>query len=76
MNNIIQINEYQSIFLISSMFKTNLIYFLFNGIQGWFGICIRTTVFSILFILTIIYGYLTPDAGQLIEQFKKRFSNR
>ncbi len=51
-------------------------YFLFNGIQGWFGICIRTTVFSILFILTIIYGNITPDAGQLIEQFKKRFSNR
>jgi O-antigen/teichoic acid export membrane protein len=51
-------------------------YLLFNGIQGWFGICIRTTVFSILFILTIIYGNITPDAGQLIEQFKKRFSNR
>ncbi|MEI6586287.1 MAG: oligosaccharide flippase family protein [Sediminibacterium sp.] len=51
-------------------------YFLFNGIQGWLGICIRTTVFSMLFILTIIYGNITPDAGQLMEQFKKRFSNR
>lgn len=47
-------------------------YLLFDQIDGWLGICIRTIVFSSLFSFGIYYWKLTPDAGQLIVQIQNR----
>ena len=49
-------------------------YFLFNGIAGWIGIVIRTITFSALFVLSIFYWKITPDAGQLLLNFKQRIN--
>jgi hypothetical protein len=52
-----------------------LAYFLFNGIEGWWAIIGRSVVFSGILIASVIQLKLTPDAAQLIDNFKKRFIN-
>lgn len=47
-------------------------YFLFNSIDGWIGIVIRTITFSALFGLSIFYWKITPDAAQVLANFKQR----
>ncbi len=51
-----------------------LAYFLLDGIAGWVGIFARSIVFSGILIGAVIQLKLTPDAGQLIDNFKKRFN--
>jgi AAA+ ATPase superfamily predicted ATPase len=50
-----------------------LAYFLFDGIEGWLGIFGRSIVFSGILVGAVIQLKLTPDAAQLIDNFKKRF---
>jgi len=46
--------------------------YLFNGIEGWLSIIIKSTSFSLLFILCIYYFKLTPDFHQVLHNLKKR----
>lgn len=48
-------------------------YFLLDGIDGWIGIFCRSIIFSTILIGAVIQLKLTPDAVQLIDNFKKRF---
>jgi hypothetical protein len=50
-----------------------LAYFLLDGITGWLGIFGRSILFSGILIGAVIQLKLTPDAAQLIDNFKKRF---
>jgi O-antigen/teichoic acid export membrane protein len=43
-----------------------------NTIDGWAGIILRTVLFSSVMIAGIFYFQLTPDAHQLLDNFKKR----
>jgi O-antigen/teichoic acid export membrane protein len=49
-------------------------YFLFNSIPGWIGIVTRTITFSAFFGLSIFYWKITPDADQLLSNFKQRMN--
>ena len=49
-----------------------LSYLIFNSIEGWIGILIRTFVFSVLFGYCIIYWKISPDANQLFVQTQER----
>ncbi len=51
----------------------SLAYFLLDGITGWIGIFGRSILFSGILIGAVIQLKLTPDAAQLIDNFKKRF---
>lgn len=48
-------------------------YFLLNAIGGWVGIILRIIVFSAILILGTFYLQLTPDAHQLLDNFKKKY---
>ncbi len=48
-------------------------YFLFQNIEGWMGIILRSTVFTLIFFTGIFALKLTPDAMQLVDVVKKRF---
>ena len=45
-------------------------YFLFRNMGGWAGIIVRSLVFASLFISSIFYFDLTPDARQLYYKWK------
>ncbi|MBY0481225.1 MAG: oligosaccharide flippase family protein [Chitinophagaceae bacterium] len=48
-------------------------YFVLNSVDGWLGIILRSIIFSGFFAFGIFYWNITPDAGQLLFNFKKRF---
>ena len=49
-------------------------YFLLDGVSGWLGIFARSIVFSGIMIGAIFQLKLTPDATQLLDNFKKRIN--
>ena len=49
-------------------------YFIFQDMEGWMPIILRTLIFSGLFIISVFKLALTPDAGQLYHNFMKRFA--
>jgi O-antigen/teichoic acid export membrane protein len=51
-------------------------YYLFQNMEGWTGIILRSILFGILFVAGVFVMKLTPDALQLLEVVKKRWSNR
>ena len=59
--------------LLLGLISFALVSVLLNQFSGWTGIILRSTLFSILMILGVIQGKLTPDAGQLIVQFKNKW---
>ncbi len=62
--------------LISSVIIYLLCYYLFKNLNNWLGIIVRSGVFSIAFVLSVIYFRLTPDAPQLWEIAIKRLKRR
>lgn len=48
-------------------------YLLLGGLSGWLGIIARVIVFSGLMVAGTFILKLTPDATQLLDNFKKRF---
>jgi O-antigen/teichoic acid export membrane protein len=59
--------------LLLGLISFTLVSVLLNQFSGWPGIILRSTMFSILMILGVIQGKLTPDAAQLIVQFKNKW---
>ncbi len=51
-------------------------YYFFKNLNNWFGIIVRSAVFSTAFILSVIYFRLTPDAPQLWEIAKSRLKKK
>ncbi len=51
-------------------------YFLLKDIHGWTGLILRGTTFSAIMILGIFYCKLTPDAGQMLDNFLKRIKRK
>ncbi len=51
-------------------------YILFREMQGWMGVFLRSTLFTIIFFAGIFTLKLTPDAIQLVEVAKKRFGRK
>lgn len=51
-------------------------YYLFQEMNGWMGIILRSTLFTILFFSSIYAFKLTPDAMQLLEIAQKRFRRK
>ncbi len=51
-------------------------YYLFKEMNGWTGVILRSTVFSIIFFSSIFILKLTPDALQLVDVVKKRFDKK
>ena len=49
-----------------------LCFFLMQDIHGWLGIILRGGIFSLIMIAGVFYLKLTPDAGQLYDNFLKR----
>ncbi|HEX7690998.1 MAG TPA: polysaccharide biosynthesis C-terminal domain-containing protein, partial [Sediminibacterium sp.] len=46
-------------------------HFAFGNMHNWTGIFLRVTVFTAIMGGGILYGKLTPDAGQMIEVFMR-----
>lgn len=46
-------------------------HFAFGDMHSWAGIFLRVTVFTAIMAGGILYGKLTPDAGQMIEVFMR-----
>jgi O-antigen/teichoic acid export membrane protein len=51
-------------------------YYLFREMQGWMGVMLRSSVFTIIFFGGIFALKLTPDAMQLLENAKSRFTKK
>lgn len=47
-------------------------YFALNNLPGWLGIITRTALFSLILVAGTFALKLTPDASQMLENFKKR----
>ena len=50
-----------------------LVAILMGQITGWTGMILRSAIFSSLMILGVVKGKLTPDAAQMIDQFKSKW---
>jgi hypothetical protein len=59
--------------LLLGIISFALVWILMKQISGWPGILLRTFLFSGLMILGTIQGKLTPDATQMIVQFKNKW---
>ena len=55
------------------LFAYLICFFVFQSVTGWLGLFLRGFSFSAIMIAGIFYWKLTPDAGQLFNNFKKRF---
>lgn len=53
-----------------------LSYFLWNGIQGWIGIILRSCIFSLILIGGTIAFKISPDATQLFNNAKLKWINK
>lgn len=51
-------------------------YYIFNGMSGWMGIILRSVMFSTIMIISVFSFNLTPDAGQLYNNFKEKFLSK
>lgn len=51
-------------------------YYFFKNLNNWFGIIVRSAVFSTAFILAVIYFKITPDIAQLWEIAVKRVKGK
>lgn len=51
-------------------------YYLFTDMNGWMGVFLRSSLFSIIFISAVFALKLTPDAMQLVEVVKKKFGKK
>ena len=51
-------------------------YYLFREMQGWMGVFLRSTLFTIIFFAGIFTLKLTPDAMQLADVVKKRLGRK
>lgn len=51
-------------------------YYIFNGMSGWMGIILRSIMFSTIMIISVFSFNLTPDAGQLYNNFKEKFLSK
>lgn len=60
--------------LISAALAFVIPYFLFRGIDGWLSIFLKSAVFSLLLIGSVFAFKLTPDAHQLLDKLRNRFS--
>lgn len=49
-------------------------YWLGQSFHNWFGIVLRSVLFSGIFVLAIFKLELTPDAGQMYHNLKQRFN--
>ena len=58
--------------LIAAAAAFAIAYFLFRNMGGWAGIIVRSLVFASLFITSIFYFDLTPDARQLYYKWKEQ----
>jgi hypothetical protein len=59
--------------LLLGIISFGLVWVLIGQFSGWLGIILRSVIFSGLMILGTIQGKLTPDAAQLIVQFKNKW---
>lgn len=59
--------------ILVGLIAYGICYASLNSVEGWLGIILRTAIFSAILIGGIFYWNLTPDAGQLLDNFKKRF---
>ena len=48
------------------------LYYLFQGMSGWWAIILRSTIFVLLFATAVFALKLTPDAHQLLEVIQRR----
>ena len=55
------------------LFAYLICFFVFQSVTGWLGLLLRGFSFSAIMITGIFYLNLTPDAGQLFDNFRKRF---
>lgn len=62
--------------LILGIGSYTICYFLLQHLMGWTGIILRTILFSAIFSLGIVYGKLTPDAGQLLALVRAKISKK
>ncbi len=51
-------------------------YYIFNGMSGWMGIILRSVMYSTIMIISVFSFNLTPDAGQLYNNFKEKFLSK
>lgn len=61
-----------TILMVAVLFA--LLYFSFQILNGWFFMVLKTLLFAVGFIACTFWLKLTPDAVQLINNIKKRFS--
>jgi len=58
--------------LLTAILAFYFTHFIFEELNGWTGIIVRTLSFSGIMAFGIFYFQLTPDAMQLYNNFKKR----
>lgn len=62
--------------IVTAVIAYFISYYLFSEMNGWMGIILRSTVFTVLFFISIFAFKLTPDAMQLVDIAKKRFGRK
>jgi hypothetical protein len=60
--------------LLVALLSFGAAYLLFKGMHGWLPIFGRAIVFSGLFAAAVFWFRLTPDAHQLLEVVKKKWT--
>jgi O-antigen/teichoic acid export membrane protein len=59
--------------LVLGVLSFGLVALLMSQFSGWSGMIGRSLIFSSLMIIGVIKGNLTPDAAQMIAQFKSKW---
>lgn len=62
--------------IIIAVLAFGISYFIGQNFHNWFGIVFRSLLFSGIFVLSIFKFELTPDAGQMYNNFIQRFKKR
>jgi len=62
--------------IIIAVLAFGISYFIGQNFHNWFGIVFRSLLFSGIFVLAIFKFELTPDAGQMYNNFIQRFKKR
>jgi O-antigen/teichoic acid export membrane protein len=60
---------------VSAIIGYAFAYYIFKDMKGWLPIFGRTIIFSVILITAVFQFKLTPDAHQLLENFRRKFSN-
>jgi O-antigen/teichoic acid export membrane protein len=62
--------------LLAALLCYGITWWFLDGVAGWLGLLLRSTLFSVLFLSIVYMAKLTPDWAPVVEAFQKRLKRK